>query len=375
MKHYSFQNLADTNNSLVKQIKEAACRVIDSGWYLMGHETRAFETELADSLNIQYAVGTANGLEAIRLTFHALIELGRLAPGDTVLVPANTFIASILPLTQLGLRPRLIDPDPITMSVSYTRMADEAEADPTVKGVLPVHLYGFPTFDREGFNRLKERGIVIVEDNAQAIGAEVVDSASGKWVFTGTLGDAAAISFYPAKNIGALGDAGAMVTADSTLADTVRQLSNYGGRVKYHYDYIGYNSRIDEIQAAMLRVKLPYIISERNRRAATAQIYSEAISNPLVSKPFNSPNVRHAWHQYVVRTPRRDNLRAWLEANGVETMIHYPVPPYRQQCYVNTLTGHFPVADRLSEEVLSLPIANTSPTDAEEIASIINKFT
>lgn len=374
MKQYKFQSLADTNAFFGEKLKEAACRVIDSGWYLTGRETAAFESELAEALGCAHAVGTANGLEAIRLTFRALIENGRLAPGDTVLVPANTFIASILPLTQLGLRPRLVDPDPETMSVSYSRMADEAEKHPEVKAALPVHLYGLPAFDREGFDRLRDRGIVIVEDNAQAIGAETFDPASGKWLSTGTLGEAAAISFYPAKNIGALGDAGAVVTSDARLAETIRQLSNYGGSVKYHYDYQGYNSRLDEIQAAMLRVKLPYIAAERDRRAETARVYSGSITNPLVALPYDSADVRHAWHQYVVRTPERDRLQAWLEANGVQTMIHYPVPPYRQRCYRGVLEGDFPVADRLAAEVLSLPIANTSPSDAAEIASIINRY-
>ncbi len=372
MKEFPFQRLADTNARFAERLKEAACRVIDSGWYLMGPETKAFEEELALFLGTGHAVGTANGLEAIRLTFKALMELGRLKPGDGVLVPANTFIASVLPLTQLGLKPRPVDPDYSTMSVSLSMMADAADAD--TRAALPVHLYGFPAYDAEGLERLKNAGIIIVEDNAQAIGAEINISGRDTSIRTGSIGDAAAISFYPAKNIGALGDAGAVVTSDPVLAETVRQLSNYGGSRKYRYDFQGFNSRMDEMQAAMLRVKLPDTVAERDRREASAQEYDRAITNPLITKPPRDRHFRQAWHQYVVRCTRRDELAEHLRHNGVETMIHYPLPPHRQRCYEGKIVGHFPVADRLADEVLSLPIANITPYDAKEISSIINRF-
>ncbi len=369
---YPFQRLSDTNAYLSDQLMEAARRVVESGWYLLGRETEAFERELADFTGTHYAVGTANGLEAIRLIFRALIETGRLRPGDSVLVPSNTFIASVLPLTQLGLTVRLVDPDPDTMSVNLSSMV--RAADTSVRAVVAVHLYGYPAYDPEGLAALHDNGILLVEDNAQAIGAEIFDPADNNWHRTGSLGVASAVSFYPAKNIGALGDAGAVTTSDTELADTIRQLSNYGGSMKYHYPLQGYNSRIDEIQAAFLRVKLPYALEEREHREATAKAYDESISNPAIILPPRHDGLRQAWHQYVVRCQERDRLASFLAENGVETMIHYPIPPHRQKCYQGTLTGDFPVADRLAKEVLSLPIANVSPEEAQEIASIINRF-
>lgn len=372
MKQHHFQRLAETNSRYADRLKEAANRVIESGWYLTGPETKAFESELAKFAGTRHAVGTANGLEAIRLTFRALLELGRLKPGDGVLVPANTFIASVLPLTQLGLRPQLVDPDYDTMSVNLSMMADAANE--STRAALPVHLYGFPAYDREGLDRLREQGIVIVEDNAQAIGAEITDTVTGNAIRTGSIGHAAATSFYPAKNIGALGDAGAVTTDDPEIAETVRTLSNYGGNRKYHYELLGYNSRMDELQAALLRVKLPDAYAERDRREAAAQAYDHAITNPLVTLPPRRKGFRQAWHQYVVRCSRRDQLAAYLADNGVETMIHYPVPPHLQKCYEGILTGNYPNAEKLAKETLSLPIANLSPADAEEISFIINNF-
>lgn len=372
MKRYHFQRLSETNSPIVRELNEAASRVIASGQYLLGGETDRFERLLADSLQMDHAVGTANGLEAIRLIFRALIEDGRISPGDKVLVPANTFIASMLPLTQLGLKPQPVDPDPDTMSVNMSAFAKAA--DRSTKAVLAVHLYGFPAYDHEGYELLRQRGMIIVEDNAQAIGAEIFDQSRGNWRPTGSLGDASAISFYPAKNIGALGDAGAALCADSRLAGIIRELANYGGSRKYHYDYLGYNSRIDEIQAAMLCVKIPHTKDERDRRETTALAYDRGITNPLITKPPRDSKFRQAWHQYVVRTDRRDEFSEYLAANGVETMIHYPVPPHRQRCYAGILTGNYPVADRLASEVLSLPIANTSADEANEISQIINRF-
>lgn len=369
---YPFQRLSDTNAPYAEALMKAARRVVESGWYLLGNETEALERELAAFTGTNHAIGTANGLEAIRLIFRALIELGRLRPGDSVLVPANTFIASVLPLTQLGLVVRLVDPDPATMSVSLSAMAQAADAD--TRAVLAVHLYGYPAYDREGFDALRAKGIILVEDNAQAIGAEVFDPVDEIWKRTGSLGLASAVSFYPAKNIGALGDAGAVATSDDELADTVRCLANYGGAVKYHYPLQGYNSRIDEMQAAFLRVKLPYAVRERERREATARAYDEAVSNPGVVLPPRQAGLRQAWHQYVVRCVDRDRLARFLAGHGVETMIHYPVPPHRQECYAGVFPERFPVADRLAGEVLSLPIANVSSSEAREIASFINSF-
>lgn len=371
-KRYNFQQLSESNRALNSELKRAAERVIDSGRYLLGEECREFEREFAEALGTEYAVGTANGLEAIRLIFRGLMELGELKEGDGVAVAANTFIASILPLSQLGLVPQLVEPDYETMSVSFSRLA--ASANAKTKAVLAVHLYGYPTFDNAGLKALRDKGLLIVEDNAQAIGAEVFDREQGIWRNCGSLGDASATSFYPAKNIGALGDAGAVATSRKELAEVVRELSNYGGSRKYHYDYQGYNSRLDELQAAMLRVKLPYAKAERNKRAAAARIYSDMISHPEIILPPENEDFRQAWHQYVVRTSRREELRKYLEDNGVETMIHYPIPPHKQRCYAGTFKDSYPVAEQLSEEVLSLPIANISEADAKDISLIINRF-
>lgn len=372
MQPISFQSLSDTNAPYSDRLKAAAERVIDSGRYLLGPETEAFEHEFAAMLGTTDAVGTANGLEAIRLIFRALMEMGRLRPGDGVLVPANTFIASILPLTQLGLTPQLVDPDPDTMSVSLSSMA--AAATPETKAALTVHLYGYPTFDSAGLKSLADKGILLIEDNAQAIGAEVYDADARTWRPTGGIGLASATSFYPAKNIGALGDAGAVATSCPELAATVRSLANYGSSKKYHFDYLGYNSRIDELQAAFLRVKLPYAYAERDRREATAAIYSEMITNPLIELPPRRDDFRQAWHQFVVRCSRRDELQQFLDAAGVPTMIHYPVPPHRQPCYSGWNHQSLPAAESLARRVLSLPIANISEPDARRIAETINRF-
>lgn len=372
MPKYRFQQLSDTNAAYTRELNEAAARVIASGRYLLGPETEAFEQELAALLHTGYAVGTANGLEAIRLIFRALIETGRLRPGDGVLVPANTFIASILPLTQLGLVPQPVDPDEATMSVSLSKMADATTSE--TKAALAVHLYGYPAYDTEGLRRLTDRGIMLVEDNAQAIGAEVWDETAGIWRRTGSLGIASATSFYPAKNIGALGDAGAAATSDRELADVIRELSNYGSSRKYHYEYRGYNSRMDELQAAFLRVKLPYTDAERQKRDIAAMTYAKGITNPQITLPPTDNRFRQAWHQYVIRSPRRDELQRYLAENGVETMIHYPVPPHLQPCYRGIFDGAYPVTERLAGEVLSLPIANTGESEASEIAEIINRF-
>lgn len=370
MKQHKFQDLRESNSPYFPELTAAAERVITSGRYLFGPETEAFEAELAKAIGTDHAIGTSNGLDSIRLIFRALIETGRLKKGDRVMVPANTFIASVLPLTDLGLLPQLIDPEEETMAATASLMADRAEAD--TKAALLVHLYGYPASDEEGLRRLAEKGIIVVEDNAQAIGAAT--AAGGKAIPTGNAGIASAISFYPGKNIGALGDSGAVCTSDADLAATIRSLGNYGGSKRYYYDYLGYNNRIDELQAAFLRVKLPHIAEERDRRAAVADAYDAAIVNPIVRKAPRPKEGIHGWHQYVVRCARRDELQSFLAEHGVQTLIHYPVAPHQQNCYASAFNGPFPVAERLAAEVLSLPVANISAGEAREIAGIINSF-
>lgn len=364
---YPFQELKITNSRYSEQLKQAAAEVIDSGWYLNGRHTAAFEQELAEIIGVACAIGTGNGLDALRLIFRAYIELGRLHPGDEVLAPANTFIATILPLSDLGLKVRLLDPSPRTHGIDLAKA--EKAVGPDTRAIAVTHLYGTPSWDFEAAARLREKGIILVEDNAQAIGAEFAGRP------TGSLGDASAISFYPAKNIGALGDGGAVCTADSRLADTIRALHDYGSDRRYHYPMRGYNSRIDELQAAFLRIKLRDLDSISARRAEIAGIYDKYITNPLIDKPEIFADRRQVWHQYVVVTPKRDLLADYLSGCGVGTGIHYPIPPHLQPCYRNLAPeGSLPVAEGLAKSVLSLPIADISPDGAAEVAEFINRW-
>ncbi len=364
---YPFLDLAAVNASMLSDLKAAACRVIDSGRYVGGAECSAFEEELAAFAGTPYAVGTGNGLDALRLILKAYIALGRLAPGDEVIVPGNTYIATVLAVTDAGLTPVFVDADERTLNIDTSLI--EAAISPATKAILTVHLYGRPAFDAEMAVVARRHDLLIIEDNAQAIGA---DAAGLK---TGALGDAAAFSFYPTKNIGAIGDAGAVTTADKSLADTVRALANYGSDRRYHNIYEGYNSRLDPIQAACLRLKLSTADKETMRRRELARIYDSEIVNPLVIKPLRGNPDGSVWHQYVVRVGDREKFRTYLAANGVATDVHYAVPPHRQPCYSRYAHLSLPVTDMLAAQVVSLPIsACTSPDDAREIANIINSY-
>lgn len=352
---------------MLPELREAACRVLESGRYLSGPETESFERELARLCGASGAVGTGNGLDALRLIMRGYMELGRLAPGDEIIAAGNTFIATILPATELGLEVRLIDPDETTHCIDLHE-AENHTTDRT-RLIALTHLYGNPSWDFEAAARLRRRGIILLEDNAQAIGATVAGHP------TGSLGDAAAFSFYPGKNIGAQGDAGAVCSSDADLLRVIRALHNYGSEEKYHSRYTGYNSRIDELQAAMLRVKLRHLPQITAARNATARAYSESICNPHVSAPAWLDGCTQVWHQYVVRSPHRDELQKHLALNGVDTLVHYPIPPHRQECYRGVLDHlSLPLTERLANEVLSLPIAGTRPDEAREIALIINNF-
>lgn len=372
-KSYPFLNLAHSNARYAEALKAAAARVIDSGRFLHGPETVAFESELAEYLGAGYCIGVSNGLDAIRLIFRAYIELGRLSPGDEVIIPANTFIASVLPVAELGLIPVMMPVNEEDMNLDLKNI-DEF-ITPRTKAVLLVHLYGTSCWDQEICSRLHEKGLLLIEDNAQAVGALAQSQGLHGSRFTGALGDAAAISFYPTKNIGALGDGGAVVTSDPKLAETVRILANYGSDRRYHNIYRGYNNRLDEIQAAFLRVKLKDLDNETARRQAVAQTYNDSIDNPCVSTPHIFPDRRQVWHQYVVRSTHRDQLKKFLECHGIMTDIHYAVPPHRQPCFGDSLTDpRLESAEELADSILSLPIANIGPSDAKEIASVINQF-
>lgn len=379
----NFLNLAETNAPYLAELEEAASKVIRSGCYLHGPETKAFEEELTDDCGARFAIGVSNGLDAIRLIFRASIELGRLQKGDAVMVAANTYIATVLPITEFGLVPVFVEPDVDTMNFSWSEalriLADNASKNSPlrIKAAIVTHLYGTPCWNLEAAHTMKDRGILIFEDNAQAIGAVAADAGLHGNRSTGNLADAAAFSFYPTKNVGALGDAGAVTTNDPELAAAVKALANYGTDRRYHNIYNGYNCRLDEIQAAMLRVKLRYLAMESMRRREVAEVYSTLIENPLVTIPVIFPDMVQVWHQYVILVPEglRDEMRRYLADHDIQTDVHYPEPPYLQPCYIDEFRPQEDTRSiRMSRRCISLPLANLTPGQAVEVARIINEF-
>lgn len=371
-KQFKFLDLAETTSKYAGRLKEAAARVIDSGRFLAGEETRLLEQELSEYIGCKYVIGVSNGLDAIRLIFRAYMELGLLKHGDEVIIPANTYIASVLPVDKLGLIP-VLAPCSNDCNIDFKCLPDFVT--PRTRALLLVHLFGNPSWDTDVCLQLRRRGILIIEDNAQAIGALASDEGFHGNRHTGNLGDASAISFYPTKNLGALGDAGAVMTSHPELAAAVRALANYGADRRYHNIYRGYNNRIDELQAAFLRVKLTDIEAENDLRREAAAAYSSAISNPCVEAPEILADRRQIWHQYVIRSPYRDELQEYLKEHGVGTDIHYAIPPHMQPCYDGRFTDpSLSRAKELAESILSLPIANISADDARRIAAIINEF-
>lgn len=372
---YPFLDLKTVNRPYMDDICAALCRVALSGRYVGGPETDAFESELAAATGTRMAVGVSNGLDALRLIFRALVGLGRLKPGDEVLVAANTYIASVLAISDAGLTPVLVDADPVTMNMSASA-ASRAVTERT-RAMLPVHLYGRVCWDERLKALAREHNLIVVEDNAQAIGARsAVSGLDDRSFRTGALGHAAAFSFYPTKNIGALGDAGAVTTDDADLAATVRNLANYGSDRRYHNVSKGFNCRLDPVQAAVLRVKLPHLHEVNAAREAVAQAYLDNITNPAVALPAAACDGDCVWHQFVIRCETRDDLRRYLAEHGVQTDINYPTPVHRQPCYAGEFEGQaFEVAERLSDTLICLPVsACTSPEDACEIAAIINRY-
>jgi dTDP-4-amino-4,6-dideoxygalactose transaminase len=369
---YPFLNLSSELDLYRDELHEAAIKVIDTGRYLHGTETLNFETELAACCEASDAVAVSNGLDALRLIFRAYMIMGKLQEGDEVIVPANTYIASILPLTELNLKPILVEPDEITFNLDWSKV--ERVITPRTKALLTVHLYGNPSWDSDIATKIANRGIIIVEDNAQAIGAVSSGPGLNGSRHTGNLAHAAAFSFYPTKNIGALGDAGAVVSNDTELINTVRAIANYGSDRRYHNIYIGWNCRMDEMQAALLRVKLRHLSQITAYRNEIAKTYDNFISNPKIIEPAFLDNTLQVWHQYIIRCQCRDKLREYLSNQGVGTDIHYATPPHKQPCYKGILTGEYPITEQLANEVVSLPIAHLTTQEATEIADIINKF-
>lgn len=364
---YPFLDLGKANIDDAEALKAAACRVIDSGRYIGGEECAAFEGELAAYTGTDYAVGVSNGLDALRLILRAYIQMGRLMPGDEVIVPANTYIASVLAITDAGLSPVFVDASYSTLNIDTSLI--EKAITPKTKSIMTVHLYGRPAYDDTMRSLVDKYNLLLVEDNAQAIGADF------EGVKTGALGHAAAFSFYPTKNIGAIGDAGAVTTNDPGLARAVRALANYGSDKRYHNIYAGFNCRLDPVQAAFLRVKMAGIVRETAHRRTLAATYNQAICNDLVGKPLLAKPDNSVWHQYVVTVDNREHFRDYLTSNGVGTDVHYAVPPFKQPCYSQYAHLRFPVTERIAAEVVSLPISkSTSLSDAKAIAGIINSY-
>lgn len=343
-----FLDLKSINARHRDDLLDACSAVIDSGWYVQGQFLKSFEKEFSEYCGSKHCVGVANGLDALTLILRAWKELGKLSDGDEVIVPANTYIASILAITENGLIPKLVEPDRLTYNICTTGILSALTAK--TKVILPVHLYGKLSPMQEIMAVARKHNLLVLEDCAQAHGAELDGVRAGAW------GDAAGFSFYPGKNLGALGDAGAVVTSDSELAAVVRQLGNYGSAKKYVNNLKGVNSRLDELQAAMLSVKLKFLDDDSNRRRAIAQEYYERINNPDITiTPLGG--LDHVYHLFVVRTCFRDQLSEFLINRGVQTLIHYPIPPHKQDAYQDYSHLTLPETEAMHREVLSLPMS------------------
>lgn len=363
----NFLDLKAINRQHQQELKDACARVIDSGWYIMGNEVAQFETEFAAYCGTKHAIGVANGLDALILTLRAWKALGKLRAGDEVIVQANTYIASVLAITENELVPVLVEPNPSSYNLDPVTVA--SAITPKTKAILPVHLYGQLSPMPEIMGIAKEYDLLVLEDCAQSHGAEINGKRAGNW------GDAAGFSFYPGKNLGALGDAGAITTNDEELAQTLKALRNYGSHKKYENLYQGVNSRLDEIQAAMLRVKLRHLEAETLRRQDIAKTYRAEIGNSLITLPCVNEELAHVWHLFVVRSENREALQQHLSDKGIQTLIHYPIPPHKQQAYQQYANMHLPLTELIHQQVLSIPLDPTmSDAAVKQVIAAINEF-
>jgi len=363
-----FLDLKAINAQYRDELVAAATRVIDSGWYIQGTEVNAFEEEFAKYCGSKHCVGVANGLDALTLTLRAWKEMGKLKEGDEVIVPANTYIASILAITENRLNPVLVEPDEATFNLCPEKTA--AAITPNTKAIVAVHLYGQISPMPELMQLADRHGLLVLEDAAQAHGASIKGRKAGSW------GHAAGFSFYPGKNLGALGDAGAITTDEEELAQTIRALGNYGSHKKYENLYEGINSRLDEIQAAMLRVKLRHLDDEIERRREVAEYYLALINNPNIQLPAVCNRENHVWHLFVVRSTRRGMLQRYLAEQGVQTLIHYPVPPHHQKAYESRYSKQsYPMTEEIHRTVFSLPIGpGLSLKEVGQVAAACNRW-
>jgi len=361
-----FLDMKAQYDELREEFDAAYRRVMDSGWYILSDEVRAFEREFANYLGVKYCVGVGNGLEALQLI---LMAYG-IGAGDEVIVPANTYIASWLSVSYVGATPIPVEPNPLTHNIDSARI--EQAITKRTKAIMPVHLYGQPTEMTEILKFAERHGLRIVEDSAQAHGVKYRDKMAGN------LGSAAAFSFYPTKNLGAFGDAGAVTTNDADLADKIRVLRNYGSRKKYFNEVRGHNSRLDPLQAAFLRVKLNYLDEWNLRRQNLADYYLERLSDlPGLGLPTTAPQTEHGWHIFVVTHEDRDGLKSYLGEHGVDTLIHYPVPPHLSEAYADLgyKAGGFPLTEKLANSVLSLPIGpHVKPEQADYVVERVREF-
>ncbi|CAH5887784.1 dTDP-3-amino-3%2C6-dideoxy-alpha-D-galactopyranose transaminase [Enterobacter cloacae] len=357
-----FLNLKKINNRQKNELLSAIEKVIDSGWYIMGEELKAFEEEFSEYCQTNYALGVANGLDALTLVLRAWKEMGKLKSGDEVIVQGNTYIASVLAITENDLIPVLVEPDEHTFNLSAKDI--RAAISDKTRAILPVHLYGQISPMKEIMEIARENNLLVLEDCAQAHGAQIDGKRAGSW------GDAAGFSFYPGKNLGALGDAGAITTNDSELYNILKALRNYGSEQKYLNIYQGVNSRLDEIQAAILRVKLKTLDNDVKIRQGIAQRYLSEIKNPLVELPYIENMENHVWHLFVLKTNQREGLQRWLNKHNIQSLIHYPIPPHKQNAYNDMKELSLPLTESLHAKVLSIPMDPTMSD--EDINSVIN---
>ena len=362
-----FLDLQKITAKYADEIHDAVLRVVDAGWYLQGNENKTFETNYSNYIGTQYTIGCANGLDALIWIFRAYLEMGVMKPGDEVIVPANTYIASILAITENGLKPILVEPDIETYQIDDSKI-EKAITDRT-KAILIVHLYGQCAYTERIGEICKKYRLKLIEDNAQAHGCLYKNQK------TGSLGDAAGHSFYPGKNLGALGDAGAVTTNDEKLAEIIRAVANYGSSQKYVFQYCGRNSRLDEIQAAVLTTKLKHLDEDVALRQEVAKRYINEITNPKIILPKISNWKSHAFHLFPIRCTERDRLQAYLTEQGIQTIIHYPIPPHKQTCYKEMNHISLPITEQIHKEELSLPISPVmTEEEMEEVVLGVNKF-
>jgi len=381
-----FLDIQKITASFEPEISGAIDRVVKRGWYLLGEEVKAFENEYGTYIGSKNCIGVANGLDALRLIFKAYIEIGLMKEGDEVIVPANTYIASILAITDNRLKPVLVEPDINTYNLDISLIEKNISA--RTRAIMVVHLYGQACWSEQLESIASKYNLKIIEDNAQASGAMYLNDKKKR---TGSLGNAAGHSFYPGKNLGALGDGGAVTTDDEELANVIRAIANYGSVKKYINDYQGLNSRLDEVQAAVLRVKLAKLDKDNQKRREVAQYFLDNISVPDITLPvpctYESGSLKnlngksileinsHVWHLFVIRHPKRNDLQKYLMDNGVQTLMHYPVPPHKQKAYPDWNSLSFPITEKIHNEVLSLPISQVMTQDeVKKVVEILNSY-